>query len=66
MLPDQLFELRHQLGVAPELELRVDAALLCDELELLEPHDRRSCERLVGEVRERGAAPERQGPAKRR
>ena len=45
----------------PEREVRVDALLERREPQLLEPRDLRLRERLVGEVGERRATPEREG-----
>ena len=59
LLRDQLLELGDEIVLAPERQVRLDAQLERDEAELFEPVDRRLGERLVGEVLEREAAPER-------
>ena len=46
------------VGVAAERELRVDELLVRRDPQLLQPRDRGLGERLVGEVGERGAAPQ--------
>ena len=51
--------------MAPEREVGVDPLLEHDRAELLEPRDLVLRERLVQEVGERGAAPERERLAKR-
>ena len=53
-------QFRDQLGVASQEQLGLHALLGCGDPQLLEPLDRRLCERLVPEVGERLAAPERQ------
>ena len=60
MLPGQRLELADQLGIAAERELRLDPPLDRGQAQLLEPGDLRLSERLVGEVGQRRAAPERQ------
>ena len=60
VLRRQRVELRDQRGVAAEREVGVDPHLDREQVHLLEAPDRRLGERLVGEVGERGAAPERE------
>jgi hypothetical protein len=60
VLGDQRLELRDQLVVAPEAEVRVDPELHCCQPDLLEPGDRRLGEALVREVGERRSPPQRQ------
>jgi len=60
MLGDELFELRDELRVPPEGKVGVDPLFECEEAQLLQAADRRLRERLVGEIAERGAAPEGQ------
>ena len=55
---DERVELRHQRGVAAERELRIEASLQRDQPQLLETTGLAPRERLVGEIRERGSAPE--------
>ena len=55
---DEAFELPDELGMTAEGEIGLDASFLCGQAKLLEPGDLSLCEGLVGEVRERGAAPE--------
>ena len=62
---DERLELGDELCVAPEREVRLDALLERDGAQLLEPRDLRLRERLVEEVGERGAAPERERLAQR-
>ena len=66
VLGDERLELADELRVAAEREVGVDPLLERREAELLEPDDRGLRERLVGEVGERGAAPERERLAQRR
>jgi hypothetical protein len=65
MLGDQLLELGDHLAVAAEREARVDVVLDGREPQLLEPPDRLLRERLVAQVRERGARPDRERRAER-
>src|SRR5262245_27302897 len=58
MLIDELAELADKCVVTAEREIRVDAILERCEPQLLEPVDFCSRELLVGEVVERGTAPE--------
>ena len=60
VLGDQCLELSDQLVVASEREVCVDPQLDCRQPDLLEPGDGSLGEALVGEVRERGAPPQRQ------
>ncbi len=62
---DEALELGDELGVAAEGEVGVDPLLEHDRAELLEPRDLVLRERLVQEVGERGAAPERESVAER-
>ena len=57
---DERLELRDELRVTAECEVGVDPLLERDGAELLEPRDLGLRERLVEEVRERRAAPERE------
>ena len=66
MLEHQCVELGERLGVPAAGELRVDAVAHAGEAEVLQPRDLRLREAGAGHVRERGAAPERQGLAERR
>ena len=59
VLRDERLELARDLGVAPQREVGLDAALERHEPELLEAGDLGLGERLVGEVRERGSPPQR-------
>ena len=59
---DQLGQLAHELDVAAEGELGVDAVLGGGEAELLQPHRRRRDRRRAGHVGEGGAAPQAQRP----
>ena len=68
MLADQDLELLDHLGVAAERELRLDPLLQRRDPQVLQASDLREGERLVGEVRQRISAPQRQrllelGPA---
>jgi hypothetical protein len=63
VIRDERLELTHDLGVAAELEVGVDPRLDRGHAQLLEPGDLRLRERLVREVRQRPAAPQRQGVA---
>ena len=58
MLCDEAFELTDEVGVAPQLQLRVDAIFDRDEPQRLEPCDLRLGERLEREVGERSPIPE--------
>ena len=60
MLGDERLELRHELRMLPEREVGVDPPLDRQQVQLLEARDRRLRERLVGEIGERGPAPERE------
>ena len=62
---DERLELGDELGVAPEREVGLDPLLERDGAELLEPRDLGLGERLVEEVGERRAAPERERLAQR-
>ena len=55
---DQRLELGHELGMAAEREIGLDALLKRNRAEIFEPGDLRLREGLVGEVGERGATPE--------
>ena len=55
---DEGFELGEQLDVAAKGQVRVDAVFDCTRARFLEPRDLETRPRLVGEVRERGFAPE--------
>ena len=63
VLGDQALELADELVGAAESEVRVDAILERGEVKLLEPTDLTLRPRLVGELGERRAAPEREGLA---
>ena len=63
MLGDEALELADELAVAAEGEVRVDAILKRGEAKLLEPADLALRPRLVGELGEWRAAPEREGLA---
>ena len=60
LLAHELFELRHELAVAAELQVGVDPVLERAEAKLLQARDRALGERLVGELRERRPAPQRE------
>jgi hypothetical protein len=60
VLRDQALELADELAPVPEGELGIDPLLDRSQTQLLEPRDLALGERLVGEIGERGAAPERQ------
>ncbi len=60
VLGRQRVELRDQRGVPAEREVGVDPHLDREQVHLLEAPDRRLRERLVDEIGERGAAPERE------
>ena len=62
---DERLELRDELGVAAERKIGLDPLLERDRAELLEPRDLGLGERLVEEVGERRAAPERERLAER-
>ena len=53
-------ELRHELVVVAERELRLDQILLRPDVQLIESSNLFVCECLVGEVRQRRSPPERQ------
>ena len=53
-------ELRHELVVVAERELRLDQIFLRPDVELVEPSNLFNRESLVGEVRQRRSPPERQ------
>jgi hypothetical protein len=59
---DERLELRHERRVATELEVGLDSLLQGGELELVEPSDLGASKGVVGEVHERGAAPESERP----
>ena len=63
---DDRLELGDELRVAAEREVGLDPLLEHDGAQLLETGDLGLCERLVREVGERGAAPERERLAERR
>src|SRR5205807_1316098 len=60
MLCDKRLKLSDELRVAAEGEIGLDSLHDCDHAALLQELSRRERERLVGEVRERRAAPERE------
>ncbi len=60
MLLDQLAKLTDELRMATTGEISVDPPLERDEAKLLQPPDRRLGERLIGDIRERSAVPERE------
>ena len=60
VLPRKRCQLGDQLGVAAELEIGLDALLQRPDAQLLEACDRRLSEGVVGEIRERRAAPQPQ------
>ena len=60
VLGDKRLQLGHDSGVATTVEIRVDPFLEGAEARLLQPRDLALRERLVGEVGERGAAPQPQ------
>ena len=66
MLGDERVELADQLRVPARGEIGVDPLLERRPAQLLEPRDLGLRERLVGEVGERRAAPQRQRPPQRR
>ena len=57
-LGDRRLQLGHELGVASQLQLRVDEIRLGSGAQLLEPRRLEPGEGLVGEVGERRAAPQ--------
>jgi hypothetical protein len=57
LLRDQLIELRHDLLVAPGGKVGVDRELDRAQVDLLEPGDLQTGERLGGDVDERGTVP---------
>ena len=63
VLADEILELADELGVAPDREVGVDAGLDGGEPQPVQAGDVRLGERLVGEVGQRLAAPQRQGVA---
>ena len=66
VLVHERLELGDEPAVLAERELGLDALLERGEAQLLEPRDRRRRERLVGEVGERRAAPQRERLAQQR
>src|SRR5262249_39835720 len=60
ILGDQRLELTHDLRVTPELELGLDQFLARGGAQLFHAGDLDLGERLVGEIRERRTAPERE------
>ena len=60
MLADQDLELLDHLGVAAERELRLDQLLQRRDPQVIQASDLREGKRLVGEVRQRIPAPQRQ------
>src|SRR5207247_5472563 len=60
MLRDQGLELARELRMVSELKLGPDPLLDCDQVQLFQPGDLGLGERLVGEIGERGAPPERE------
>ena len=66
VLLDQALELTHQLRVAAERQLRLDQQLEARDPQVLEARDLRLRERLVGEVGQRRAAPQRERLLERR
>src|SRR5262249_29656790 len=58
MLLDQHLELADQLGLAPELEISLDALLERRQPQLLQPPDRRLRERRVGQTDKPRPAPQ--------
>ena len=58
MLEHELLQLRNELGVAAEREVRSDSLLEHHEANLLQPLDRPASEQLVRKVRQSLAAPE--------
>ena len=60
MRTDQRLELADQLLVTTEREIDIDALLDRRHASLFEARNLRLSERVEGEVRERGAPPERQ------
>ena len=65
ILRRQGFQLRNEFVVTAEREVGLDPLLHCREPELLEPVDLDLGKRVVGELRQRGAAPETQRVANR-
>src|SRR5262249_62344361 len=63
MFRDERLELGHQLVMAAELEVGIDAVLDRSQMELLQPGDLALCERLGRKVGQRLSPPERQGIA---
>ena len=66
VLGHERLELGHQIGVAAERQVGVDAPLQRHRAPLLEPGDLGLRERLVRDVGQRGPAPQRQGLAQPR
>ncbi len=66
MLGDELLELAHDVGIAPESEVRFDPPLECQHAELLETSGNRIEQGVVREVGERRTAPQGERVAERR
>ena len=66
MLAHERLELARDLGVPPAREVGVDAVAQAGEPQILQPRDLGLGEALVGDVRERRAAPQRERLAQRR
>ncbi len=60
VLGDELLELGDEVGMARKGEVGFDALLECRQPKLVEPPDLVLCERFVGEVGQRWAAPHRE------
>ena len=60
MLVDERFQLTDELAMAAERELRLDQLFQCRDPQVVEPRDVALRERLVGEIREGRAAPQRE------
>ena len=65
MLGDERLELAHQLAMTPVRELRVDRLRERSQPQLLQATDLRRRERLVGNVGQRRATPQRERLARR-
>jgi hypothetical protein len=66
VLADQRLQLPHHLGMGAERQLRLDQRLQRGDPQVLEPGDLPLREGLVGELRQRRAAPQRQRLLERR
>ena len=66
VLCDQRLQLPHHLGMTTKRQLRLDQLLERRDAQIIEPGDLALRERLVGELRQRRAAPQRQRLHERR